>query len=112
MPFDSHSRAWLLHMLPERRARQLMPIFGWQWPDHLHLRWPWTHMRMVRRHIGPVTNYSADRLTAIRTFDYYDGPRGMRLVLAWVCALPAIGRPVARALATFLLLETIATRRQ
>jgi SAM-dependent methyltransferase len=109
VPYDSHSRTWLLHMLPVKVARRVMPIVRREWPDHLHLRWPWNHTAMTHRFIGRVTNYSATRLVDLVTIDHYDGPKGLRLIIGGACRLPLVGRSVANLLSQFVLMETIAT---
>ncbi|QUS39129.1 class I SAM-dependent methyltransferase [Tardiphaga alba] len=110
VPYDSHSRTWVLHMLPKAIAESLMKAAGREWPDHLHLRWPSTHVSMSKRFIGPVINHSAKRLVELTTMKYYDGPRGMRTFIGSLCRVPGVGRLFARVLSSFVLMETVATR--
>ena len=111
VPYDSHSRTWLLTVLPRRAAETAMRVFGRAWPDHLHLRWPWIHMRMLRQHIGPAKNLSADRLQSLVDLPYYDGNRFVRLCLARLCQLPFLGRFFALLFSSAVLLETRTVRR-
>ena len=112
VPYDSHTNTWGLTLLPDALARLAMKARGAEWPDHLHLRWPWTHAAMIERHIGPFRNLSAERLVGLQDIDYYDGPRGLRGVMARACALPIVGGAVASALAMFVLMETRAEKRR
>jgi SAM-dependent methyltransferase len=110
IPYDSHTRTWMLHLLPKGLSSRAMRAIGNQWPDHLHLRWPWVHMRMTRRHIGPCELVTSRRLQQTQVFDYYDGPSSLRRMLARMCALPVAG-PAFAWLATWgVSLETRATR--
>jgi SAM-dependent methyltransferase len=106
IPYDSHTRTWFLHMLPRKMSVWMMALRHRQWPDHLHLRWPWVHMRMARKHIGPCTSLSQLRLMQLQQFDYYDGPVGVRRVLARLCGLPLIGSWFSSAAIWAVLLET------
>ena len=110
VPYNSHSRIWFLHMLSETTARRVMPMAGRQWPDHLHLRWPWAHARMTRCHIGPISNRSGNRLIELVKIDHYDGPKGLRMLLGGLCRLPLLGPSMARLLSQFVLMETVAIR--
>jgi SAM-dependent methyltransferase len=111
VPYDSHSRTWLLTVLPRRVAEPAMRVFGRAWPDHLHLRWPWVHMRMLRQYIGPAKNLSAERLQSLTVLPYYDGNRAVRLCLARLCQLPFLGRFFALLFSGAVLLETRTVRR-
>jgi SAM-dependent methyltransferase len=106
VPYDSHTRTWFLHMLPRAVSARLMALRNRQWPDHLHLRWPWVHMQMARKHIGPCTFLSPARLQQLQKFDYYDGPSGLRRALARMCGLPLIGSSLSWAAVWAVSLET------
>lgn len=111
VPYDSHTGAWVLPMLPDRVAQTVMKALGGEWPDHVHLRWPWVHAGMIQKHIGPFRNLSAERLTGLQDIAYYDGPKGLRGLIARVCALPGVGPVFARGLSNFVLMETRAEKR-
>ena len=110
-PYDSHTRTWGVHFLPERLRHSVMRWRGREWPDHLHLRWPWIYFRMVKRYIGAPVNLSAERLQQLKQFSYYDGPAGLRGLLARLCGLPGIGGLIALLATPVVLLETRTVRR-
>lgn len=110
VPFNSHTNRWLIHMLPQRLAERVMPMTGVDYPDHLHLRWPWRHTVMLKRYIGPARNLSAERLRNLESLPYYDGPKGIRMALGRLCRLPVVGRGVAAAAACVVLMETLTVR--
>jgi SAM-dependent methyltransferase len=105
-PYDSHTRTWGVHFFPEPLRSMIMRRLGGEWPDHLHLRWPWVHFRMVRRYIGAPVNLSAERLQRLKQFSYYDGPVGLRWLLARLCGLPGIGGLISILATPAVLLET------
>jgi len=110
-PYDSHTRTWGLHLLPTPLRTLAMQVRGSEWPDHLHLRWPWIHYRMVRRYIGSPVNLSAERLQQLKQFSYYDGPVELRWLLARLCGLPGIGGLISTLATSVVLLETRTVRR-
>lgn len=111
VPYDSHTDTWGLTLLPDGLARLAMKARGSEWPDHLHLRWPWTHAAMIERYIGPFRNLSAERLVGLQDIGYYDGSKGLRGVMASACALPVVGGAIASTLSRFVLMETRAEKR-
>lgn len=110
-PYDSHTRTWGLHLLPQGLCVRAARLLGTEWPDHLHLRWPWLHRRMAEHHIGPCVNISAERLQQLQDFGYYDGPARLRRILASVCSLPVVGPAIASLATQVVLLETKTVRR-
>lgn len=110
-PYDSHTNMWFVHFLPGAMPDRFMNLIGREWPDHLHLRWPWVHRRLVERHIGPCTNLSADRLQRLSNFSYYDGPVGLRRLMATACRVPLVGSAIAALTSHAVALETRTIRR-
>lgn len=111
VPYDSHTNRWLVHMLPEGLAKRVMPMTGVDYPDHLHLRWPWRHFSMLRRHIGQPRNLSAERLGSLSDLPYYDGPKGVRSALSKLCRMPVAGPAISKAASAVVLMETMTRRR-
>jgi SAM-dependent methyltransferase len=111
VPYDSHTNRWLVHMLPEGLAKRVMPLTGVDYPDHLHLRWPWRHLGMLRRHVGEPRNLSAERLGSLADLPYYDGPKSVRAALSKLCRMPVAGRAISSAASQMVLMETLTKRR-
>ena len=114
VPYESHSRTWLLHYLPRPLFMALLRLFRSDvsiLASHLYLRWPWRHKAMVRRIIGPCTDLTLDRLRKIRNLETYDGARGLRRLIDRTIDLPVVGSAAGAALACFVQIDTVAVRR-
>lgn len=110
VPYDSHTRTWLIHYLPDPLYRGVGNLLGSPIPDYLFLRWPWTHKALLRRYIGPVEDLTADRFAIPPDADNYDGSLRLRNLIARAMQAPVAG-PVFRAvLAHFVMLETACTK--
>jgi SAM-dependent methyltransferase len=111
VPYDSHTRTWLLHwFLPRPAWIKVLRLLGCNVATAetaLFLRWPWTHMRMARRHFGHCEDRTGDRLRRQVRFEYYDGPVGLRRMLAWFANLPGVGGVIRGVLKHFMLLDTV-----
>jgi SAM-dependent methyltransferase len=110
VPYDSHTRTWLIHYLPRplwlgilRRMGRNMLV-----PETaLFLRWPWVHRRLVRRHLGTCEDRTLIRFASVSDLSDYDGPRGLRRRLARFLDLPVVGTAVRRLLPNFVMLDTV-----
>ena len=110
IPYDSHTRTWLIHYFPRPLHRALGQMIGAAIPDHLHLRWPWFHRRALKRHIGSCQDLTLDRLKAVSDPSYYDGPIRLRRLISKFIALPLIGGIAGAVLRHFVMLETLSVR--
>ncbi len=105
-PYDSHTRTWLLHwLLPPVLWRQTLKMVGREPGVYIYLRWPWVHKRTARRYFGNVTDQSFHRISGMSSIPYFDGPLGLRRLIANFIQLPLVGVLAARALAPFAMLS-------
>lgn len=110
VPYDSHTRTWLIHYLPGPAYRRAAALLGSPVPDYLFLRWPWTHKAMLRRHIGAVDDVTASRFAIAPDTDNYDGSLGLRNLLAGSMRAPLIGPVFKRVLSQFVMVETVCVK--
>ena len=109
-PYDSHTRTWLIHYFPGPLHRALGRLLGAPIPDHLHLRWPWSHRRALKRHIGSCQDLTLERLKSVTNPSYYDGSIRLRRLISALIALPLIGFAAGAVLRHFVMLETFSIR--
>ncbi|SDH48086.1 class I SAM-dependent methyltransferase [Roseospirillum parvum] len=111
VPYDSHTRTWLIHYLPKPLYHRAGRIIGRPVPGHLHLRWPWHHRRLARRHIGAVRDLTLQRFFVhLGDQDAYDGPRALRRLLGAALRQPWLNRLAAPLVGNLVMLETLATK--
>jgi len=110
-PYDSHTRAWLIHYFPRPLHRALARMSGRTVPDHLHLRWPWFHRRALKEHIGSFQDLTLERLRTVVRPSYYDGPIRLRSLISWIILLPLIGEIAGHVLRHFVMMETLSVRK-
>ena len=111
VPYDSHTKTWLIHYLPQPLYRSAARLLGSPVPDHLHLRWPWVHKRMLRRYIGNVVDCSVERFSTPPDADHYDGSLRLRRLLSAVMTAPLFGRAASYILSRLVMLETVSCKR-
>jgi len=114
VPYESHTRTWLIHYAPRPVALQLYRLTKCNLAfvrDHLFLRRRGTYATLMRRHIGTCEDISAVRLTQDRIGHDYDGPASVRRALTGLFALPGAGRIFASAARHFMMAELVATKR-
>jgi SAM-dependent methyltransferase len=110
VPYDSHSRTWFLHYLPRRVWIAALRALGHKakgYEETMWLRWPWIHRRLARRYLGPLEDRTMERFLGLTDFTHYDGPKGLRSVLARIVRLPVIGTISRAALKNFVMIDTI-----
>ena len=114
VPFESHSRTWLVHWLPKpvqipiyRCLRVNMHSIEFD----LFLRGPGFHLRQVQNHIGPTENVTHKRLKSLQDLQYYDGPRRLRRLIAGLSVFPLLGSVFSYAFARLMMLETVSVKR-
>jgi SAM-dependent methyltransferase len=110
VPYDSHTRTWLIHYLPRSLWLGVLRRMGRDMlvPETaLFLRWPWVHRRLVRRHLGSCEDRTLSRFISVTDLSDYDGPRGLRRWLARFLDLPVIGTVARRLLPNFVMLDTV-----
>lgn len=106
VPYDSHTRTWLIHYLPDPLYRGVARLLGSPVPDYLFLRWPWTHKALLRRHVGPVEDLTTARFAVRPDADNYDGSLRLRNLIAGAMQAPLAGSVFRTVLAHFVMLET------
>lgn len=114
VPYESHTRKWLLHYLPRRTWLALLRRSGQDMTTAetaLFLRWPWAHRRLARAHLGDCRDLTLDRIMGPIDLENYDGPRGLRGLLVQVLRVPILGRLCGRAVRNFVMLDTVSRNR-
>lgn len=110
VPYDSHTRTWFIHYLPEGLYKRLGDMLGTPVPSHLHLRWPWIHRRKMKEVFGNCEDTTLERFALIDDLPYYDGPKRMRQMLGSVITAPGVGRIAGSMLRHFIMLETVSRK--
>lgn len=111
VPLESHLKAWFIHWLPRNIATTIYRKLGFNhayFAKHVFLRWPTDHYRQLNRLYGKWSDITVGRLTENVDFEYYDGPRKLRVLLAAVMKLPLVGKLVAAGMAKFMMIQTVA----
>jgi SAM-dependent methyltransferase len=111
VPYDSHTRTWLIHYLPQPFYRSFARLLRSPVPDHLHLRWPWVHRNLVGKHIGPVEDATIGRFSIPPDEDSYDGSFMLRRIVTAVMGMPLFGPLARRILGNLVMLETVSAKR-
>lgn len=113
VPYESHTRTWFTHYLPWPLALRLYRLLGRDSlvaGKHLFLRGPGFHRRQMRRLFGHCRDLTADRLRGLRIEEYYDGPRGLRRLVAMVANAPVFGRAATALLRNLVMLDTLSIK--
>lgn len=111
VPYDSHTKTWLIHYLPAPFYRALAIALGRPVPSHLHLRWPWVHRQKLRDALGSCRDTTLDRFLGISNPAYYDGSVRLRALIVRLMSLPVLGAALRGVLRHFLMIETVAIKR-
>jgi len=111
VPYDSHTKTWLIHYLPQPLYRSAARLLRSPVPDHLHLRWPWVHNSLLRKYVGEVEDVTAARLATLPDDDGYDGSFGLRRAICSVMNTPVLKVIAGAILSNLVMLETISTKR-
>ncbi|RVU36772.1 class I SAM-dependent methyltransferase [Hwanghaeella grinnelliae] len=114
VPFDSHTKTWLLHwFLPRGMWLGALRMLGRDTSSvetSLFLRWPWRHFDQARRAFGHVDDVTLMRLQDLTDLDYYDGPKRLRGALTRAVALPVIGTALGATISKFVMRDTLSRK--
>lgn len=113
VPYESHTRTWVLHYLPRVLSLPLYRLLGRNAEfvrQHLFLRRPGFHYAMFRRHIGEYTDRTSDRLAGLTQFDYYDGPVRLRRLVARLVGIPGLGRALVLVFRHLVMIQTLSRK--
>ena len=129
IPFESHSRMWLIHLFPFFCKPFLYGIFislqkkknlflkGRFYANHFSkeyviLRTPGFHKKMVLKHIGLYKDLTVQRLLKYDDFSTYDkdSPLRLRKVLQKLFNTPFFGILFANILKNFFILQTLSKK--
>jgi hypothetical protein len=111
VPLESHLKAWLIHWFPRNVATMIYRKLGFDhafFEKHLFLRWPSDHYRELDRRYAKWSDITLGRLTEHVDFEYYDGPRKLRLLLASAMTWPLVGKLIAVGISKFMMIQTVA----
>lgn len=118
VPYDSHTRTWLIHYLPKFVRPALYRATGND-PAYvermLHLRWPWLHGRTMRRAFGNYQNITMRRLELTRDFTRpgeapYDGSVGLRRLIDLGANTPVVRNVLGPIVTKFIMMESLSTK--
>lgn len=106
-PYDSHTRTWFLHYLPSPVYERVAAAIGRPVPWHLHLRWPWQIARRITNDLGKIEDRTAQRVRLRDAEGRFDGPTGLRQLLASLGNMPVLGVLLTKPASAFLMREYV-----
>ncbi len=114
VPYDSHSRTWLIHYLPRLLRRPFYRLSGND-PRYIEsilwLRWPWCHRKEITLAIGNCEDRTVERLVGVTNLDDYEKEnRGLRRFIGMLVRLPLLGRMAGWLLRNFVMLDTVSVK--
>lgn len=110
VPYESHTRTWLIHYLPWPVALRFYRMIGRDSlvaREHLFLRGPGFHRRQMRRLFGHCCDLTGARLRDLRLDGRYDGPRRLRRFIAMLANAPVIGWAATALMRNLVMLDTL-----
>jgi SAM-dependent methyltransferase len=115
VPYDSHTRTWLLHYLPRPMWLASLRLLGRDLTtakEATFLRWPWVHRRCARHHIGPTVDVSMNRFESVTDLRDYEGPKGVRRIAGRSVTMPVLGPLAKTLLSNFIMVDTVSTKQE
>lgn len=112
-PYESHTQRWLIHYLPRPIWLRILRARGHNMlvPETaLFLRWPWIHRRLARRHLGDCEDRTIERFLGLSDLTHYEGPKGLRRIVAHSLRLPVAGKAIGALAGNFLMLDTVSRK--
>lgn len=110
VPYDTHTKTWLIHYLPRKLQRPFYRLAGWK-PDHiqsfLFLRTPRFHNRRIKKHIGTPQNMASRRM--ISDVVEHKHHKGLRNLMAMLYRSPVIGHLLRPVILSVVMLELTAS---
>ncbi len=129
MPYESHSRLWLIHLFPyvfkpilygiflSLQARKNLILKGSFYANHfskefLILRSPNFHKNMLVKNIGSYQDLTEKRLLKENNFSSYDNdsPIRLRKLIQYIFMLPIIGKLFVMIFKNFFILQTLSRK--
>jgi SAM-dependent methyltransferase len=110
VPYDSHSRTWILHYLPRNTWFAILRLIGRNtrtYDETMFLRWPWIHRRLVKRHLGSLEDRTMDRFVGHSDLSDYEGPQRLRRWLGNSLRIPFVGWVGRKVLKNFVMIDTV-----
>lgn len=113
VPYDTHTRTWLVHWFPRALRRPLYQLTGND-PDYvesiLHLRSPRRHRAQTLAHIGTCEDRTVQRLAGLTDLEGYDGSVALRRLIGGLARLPVLGHLAGWVLRNFVMLDTVSVK--
>lgn len=112
-PYDSHTQTWFIHYLPRSVWLSILRSMGQSMsvPEHaLFLRWPWTHRKLAKKHLGSYEDRTMERFIGLSDLRDFDGPAGLRQMLGQMVSVPVIGNVGGAMLKNFIMLDTVSRK--
>ncbi|OUU62636.1 MAG: hypothetical protein CBC22_03855 [Alphaproteobacteria bacterium TMED62] len=130
IPYESHTRLWLIHLFPNFLKPLLYGIFisvqkkknlffkGRYYAERytknfLILRMPNFHKKMLKRYIGNFKDLTQDRLSSQSDLSSYDrdSPIRLRKLIQKIFTIPLLGKLVIIIFKNFFILQTLAKKK-
>ena len=105
IPYESHSRTWLLHYFPVPVRDFFYGALDIPVPKLLFLRWQWCYRQRLRNDFGYYFDTTGDRLRKLPERESYDGPYRLRRLIGLFLSLPAIGSLLAPIISNLVMLQ-------
>ena len=115
VPYESHTRTWLLHcILPLRFWWKFIALYdnkSMYLKGVLFLRWPNDYKKKIFGHFGNYQLSTEQRFRAVSNFEYYDGPVRLRRLVALFPKIPLVGTFLVRIISQFIMMEIIGEKK-
>ena len=125
VPYESHTKTWLIHWLPKNMTVFLFKLFGKNSSfinEHLWFKFPWEYMISFDRIIGPTHNLSYDRISEFSDtnvvkpsgeilYEFQGLNRFLRILIAKLSKNKIIGKFVKFCFVYFIMLELVSKKK-
>ena len=125
VPYESHTKTWLIHWLPKNMTVFLFKLFGKNSSfinEHLWFKFPWEYMISFDRIIGPTHNLSYDRISEFSDtnvvkpsgeilYEFQGLNRFLRILIAKLSKNKIIAKIVKFCFVYFIMLELVSKKK-
>jgi SAM-dependent methyltransferase len=125
VPYESHTKTWLIHWLPKNMIVFFFKLFGKNSSfikEHLWFKFPWEYMSSFDKIIGPTQNLSYDRISEFTDtsvvkpsgeilYEFQGLSRFLRILIAKLSKNKIIGKSVKFCFVYFIMLELVSKKK-